>query len=414
MGSSISALLPGLDRDFSDGDMMRVSCVGAGPASLYLAILLKLRDPGAEITIFEQNPAGVTHGWGVVFFDGMVDSLWQHDPITARAILDQSFEWTDQVLDMDSVPLQRGVGRGYSIHRQKLLDVLARRASDIGVQILFETRIDHPDRLPESDLIVAADGAGSRLRHRNAQRFKTRISEGRNKYVWLGTTKVFDNFTFGLASTAAGWIWFHAYGFSREMSTLIVECSPETWAGLGFDRLDRDESLRRLEQIFRQQLAGQSLLSKASGDQALPWLNFRWVENRTWFADNLVLMGDAAHTTHFSIGSGTQLAIQDAMSLARNLQTHVDLHAALSSYDTERRSALKRPLAEARLSAKWFENIADYTHLEASELLRILLSRRSVLLHHLPLGVYCRLDRITRQVPILQRARRVAAAAYKG
>jgi 2-polyprenyl-6-methoxyphenol hydroxylase-like FAD-dependent oxidoreductase len=393
---------------------MRIACVGAGPAGLYLAILMKIRDPQTEVTIFEQNPAGVTHGWGVVFFNSMVDGLWKNDPVTAQTILDQSYRWIDQVLDMNGHPPQRGLGGGFSMQRQHLLDILTQRAIDLGVKIHFEHKIARVDELPEADLIVAADGVGSRLRELNAHRFGTRITEGRNKYVWLGTTRVFENFTFGFAPTEVGWIWFHAYGFSEEMSTLIAECSHETWVGLGFDRLDRNEGLARLEKIFENQLAGHRLFSKASAEKGLSWLNFRWITNKRWYADNIVLMGDAAHTTHFSIGSGTQLAIQDAISLADSLRAHTDIQSTLASYEADRQQRMQRPYKEARLSAQWFENVADYIHLDAPEFLRIMLGRRSALLHHLPPGIYCQLDKLTKENAALQKIRKLASAFYHG
>ncbi|KLK91526.1 FAD-binding monooxygenase [Microvirga vignae] len=391
---------------------MRIACIGAGPAGLYLAILIKLRDPNTEITIFEQNPAGVTHGWGVVFFNDMVEALRKNDPVTADKILDQSFEWVGQILDMEGSPPLRGLGGGFSIGRQQLLDILTARAAALGVKIHFEHKITDASRLPDADVIVAADGASSRLRQLKADRFETQISEGRNRYVWLGTTKIFNNFTFGFAPTKAGWIWFHAYGFSQQMSTLIAECSSDTWTGLGFDRLGRDESLACLECIFEHHLAGHRLISKANADKGLPWLTFRWVKNIKWHADNIVLVGDSAHTTHFSIGSGTQLAIQDAISLATNLQAHTDVQAALKAYETERQHALLQPCKKAHLSAQWFESIPRYIQLDPSHFFTLLLSRRSPIVPLLPPAIYCQLDRITNKTQVLRKLRSLAATLY--
>lgn len=391
---------------------MRIACVGAGPAGLYLAILMKLHDSNTEITIFEQNPADVTHGWGVVFFNDMLESLRKNDAVTAEQILDQSFEWVDQVLDLKASPPVHGPGGGFSISRQQLLDILTTRAATLGVKIHFEHKITDASRLPDADVIVAADGAGSRMRQQKADRFGTQISEGRNRYVWLGTTKIFNNFTFGFAPTKAGWIWFHAYGFSQQMSTLVAECSSETWRGLGFDRLGRDESLAGLESIFEHHLAGHRLISKANADKGLPWLTFRWVENKKWYADNVVLVGDAAHTTHFSIGSGTQLAIQDVVSLASNLQAHTDVQAVLKAYQAERQRAMAQPSKQAHLSARWFESIPRYIQLDPEQFFRLLLSRRSPLVPLLPPAIYCRLDRSTNKNQMLRKLRSLAATFY--
>jgi anthraniloyl-CoA monooxygenase len=393
---------------------MRIACVGAGPAGLYLAILMKLRDPNAEITIFEQNPVGVTHGWGVVFFSDMVDALRKNDPVTADKILDQSFEWVGQVLDMEGSPPLRGPGGGFSIGRQQLLDILTARAAVLGVNIHFEHKITDASQLPDADMVVAADGAGSRLRQLKADRLGTQISDGRNRYVWLGTTKSFNNFTFGFAPTRAGWIWFHAYGFSRQMSTLIAECSSDTWTGLGFDRLGRDESLACLERIFAHHLTGHRLITRANTGEGLPWLTFRRVKNMKWYNDKIVLVGDAAHTTHFSIGSGTQLAIQDVISLARNMQAHTNVQAALKAYETERQQALAQPYNWARLSAQWFEGIPHYIQRNPSDFFTLLLSRRSPIIPLLPPAIYCQLDRITNRKQVLRKLRSLGATLYHG
>jgi 2-polyprenyl-6-methoxyphenol hydroxylase-like FAD-dependent oxidoreductase len=372
---------------------MNIACVGAGPAGLYLAILMKLHDANNEVTIFEQNPVGVTHGWGVVFWEDLLDSLRDNDPDSARDILSHSFGWSGQVLDVSGKPQLHDGGGGFGIGRQRLLDILANRATELGVKIRFEHEIDDIAEPPlrHADLIIASDGAGSQIRRRHADRFGTKISVGRNKYVWLGTNRIFDAFTFGFVPSEAGWIWFHAYAFDDSTSTFIVECSPETWKGLGFDTLDANESLKLLERIFDRYLNGFRLISHSVKGNGLPWLNFRGIANRTWHLDNIVLVGDAAHTTHFSIGSGTQLAIQDAISLAKSLQAWGNVQPALQAYESERRHALEGPRREARLSAQWFENIPRYINTEAQQFFRLLRSRRSRLMPYLPPGVYYRM-----------------------
>jgi 2-polyprenyl-6-methoxyphenol hydroxylase-like FAD-dependent oxidoreductase len=379
---------------------MKIACVGAGPAGLYFSILMKLRDPANDITVYERNPAGVTHGWGVVFWDDLVADLRANDPESAREILDHSFSWIDQVVAVKGGKPARGGGTGYGICRRQLLDVLRKRATDLGVTIRFEHEIVNPAQLPEADVIVAAEGVGSQLRRLHPDQFRTRIDLGRNKYVWLGTSRVFDAFTFGLVPTPAGWIWFHAYGYSPDRSTFIVECSPETWKGLGFDRLNAEQSLSRLENIFQEHLDGHRLLGHSSSEEALPWLNFRILTNEKWHVGNVVLVGDAAHTAHFSIGSGTRLAIQDVIALAAHLGENADLKSALEAYEKERQFAMLRPQREARLSAEWFENIPRYATLNGQQLFALLLERRSRLVSRVPPWLYYQLYRAKRIPPV--------------
>jgi 2-polyprenyl-6-methoxyphenol hydroxylase-like FAD-dependent oxidoreductase len=374
---------------------VKVACVGAGPASLYLAILLKRNDPQNEVTIFEQNRSGVTDGWGVVFWDDLVRDLHENDPETATAIVDQSYRWVDQVLDIAGQPKVRVQSTGFSIRRHNLLNILVARAVGLGVKVQFEHTIVDTSELHDMDLIVAADGAGSRLRQLHEDRYKTTISIGRNKYVWLGAKKVFDSFNFGFVKTEAGWIWFHAYGCDEETSTFIVECSPETWSALGFDTLGVQDSLSLLERIFAQQLSGSRLVSRSSEEASLPWLNFRTVRNQAWYAHNFVLIGDAAHTTHFSIGSGTRLAMQDAMALATHLRNSADIAAGLEAYQRDRRRAISLPQREAHFSARWFENIDRYIGFEAPHFFALMQSRRSPWLARMPPLVYHRLSKAT-------------------
>jgi anthraniloyl-CoA monooxygenase len=391
---------------------MKIACIGAGPAGLYFAILMKLRDAQNEVTLFERNPSGTTHGWGVVFWDDLVADLRANDPDTAKAILDRSFCWTDQVVAVKGGKPAHGGGTGYGICRRALLDILRRRAAELGVTIRYECEITCPTQLPEADVIVAADGVGSYLRRLHEEEFETRIEPGRNKYVWLATPRVFEAFTFGLVPTRAGWIWFHAYGYSRTMSTFIVECSPQTWKGLGLDTLDAERSLRLLESLFEDQLEGHRIVSHGSTDERLPWLNFRNLTNGRWHFGNVVLLGDAAHTTHFSIGSGTRLAMQDAIALANSLHENQNVQAALAAYESERQLAMLRPQREARLSAAWFENIPRYAALDGPQLFALLLDRRSRLVSHLPPRLYYALYKAKR-IPLVRVLYRRAAMAVE-
>src|SRR5262245_26416298 len=311
---------------------MRIACVGGGPAGLYFAILMKANDPGHDVRIFERSPRGHTYGWGVVFWDDLLEQLEASDPATASAISESSFCWNGQLLAVeDKEPVHVG-GHGYGIGRQRLLDLLVERARSLGVRVEVESEIESRDDLGDAGLTVACDGVNSPMRRLHRELFRTDVVAGANKYIWLATSQVFDAFTFAFVHTRAGWIWCHAYGFDESTSTFIAECSPDTWTGLGFDQLGEVDTAQRLEQIFELQLQGHPLRSKAS-QGSTPWLSFRTVTNANWHAGNVVLMGDAAHTTHFTIGSGTRLALEDAISLATSLQEESNLATALERYE---------------------------------------------------------------------------------
>jgi anthraniloyl-CoA monooxygenase len=382
---------------------MRIACVGGGPAGLYLAILMKRRDPGHDVTVFERNPAGVTYGWGVVFWDDLLEELRANDPPTAQAIAEEAFRWEDQHILVDSQPPATLPGFGYSMRRQRLLDILTARARELGVGVRFESEVEDPARLGRPDLVVACDGVNSRLRRRHPDGFGTRIDTGRNRYMWLGTTKVFESFTFAFVQTPAGWIWCHAYGFDAGTSTFIVECQPETWARLGFGRLGLDDSIRRLERLFEPQLDGHRLVAQAPASDRTPWLGFRTVTNERWHHGNVVLAGDAAHTTHFTIGSGTKLAIEDAIGLATALGDHGGLESALAAYEQDRRRALLLLQQEARNSARWFENLPPYIRLGSPQFAALLHHRRSPLLTRMSPAVYYRLRRTIERLPLFDR-----------
>ena len=387
---------------------MRIVCVGGGPAGLYFAILMRER-ANHEITVLERNPAGVTYGWGVVFWEDLLAQLHGSDPVTARRIEANAFRWKGERLAVNGTEPIDVEGGGYGIARQRLLDLLLERALSLGVRIQFECEVAHLSQLPDADLIVGCDGVSSRFRQLHGDAFGTAVSVGRNKYIWLGTSKVFNVFTFAFVETAAGWIWCHAYGFDDETSTFIVECAPETWAGLGFDRLGEDDTLRLLEQLFASQLDGNPLRAKGG---AL-WLNFRTLTNEKWHLENAVLMGDAAHTTHFTIGSGTKLALEDAISLATKVHEGEPVKPALEAYERERRLALRPVQTDAQFSAQWFEQIPRWAHLEPARFFALLHERRSPLLPHLPPQLYYRLHRATHEIAVLRRLRKWAAPRIK-
>ena len=392
---------------------MRVACVGGGPAGLYFAILMKARDEANEVTVFERNPAGVTYGWGVVFWDDLLDELRATDAEAAHEISANAFQWNGELLAVEGRDPVRVEERGYAIGRRHLLELLLGRARALGVDVRFDCTIERASQSGGADLVVACDGAGSRLREHDRHRFGTRLRVGRNRYIWLGTDKVFDAFTFGFVETTAGWIWCHAYGFDEGASTFIVECAPETWTAVGFDQLGQDQTLRRLEHLFASYLDGHRLRSSRQADGRADWLNFRTVTNEVWHHENVVLMGDAAHTTHFTIGSGTKLALEDAIALAGKLDGGLPLKAALAAYGAERRRALGSAQADARFSAKWFESVPRYIKLDPVRLFALLHERRSPLVPWITPDAYYLLHRATREIPALRQLRRWAAPHIK-
>jgi len=352
---------------------MRITCVGGGPAGLYFAVLAKLADPAHEVTVLERNPAGVTYGWGVVFWDDLLDDLFRYDPVSARRIWDAARKWDEYEVRVPGKSLTHLAGYGFSLGRRRLLDILAERAGELGVEVRYRAEVTD---CPQADLVVVCDGARSRIRDRHADHFGTDIDVGRNKYIWLGTPHVFRTFAFGFEQTPAGWIWFHAYPFDADTSTFIVECTPETWAALEFDRLDAQRGCARIQEIFAAHLDGQPLVDHRAETGSTGWLNFRRITNQRWDHGNVVLMGDVAHTTHFAIGSGTKLAMQDAMALADAVAADDDLAVALERYEYRRKTALAPLQRAAKASSVWFEQVSDYVDLPAKQFSYALSNRR--------------------------------------
>ena len=343
---------------------MKIVCIGGGPAGLYFAISAKLRDAGHEITVIERDPAGATYGWGVVYWDDLLDMLFRNDLDSASAVRAASVLWQEQRVILRSEQTAYLPGYGFSVGRAALLDILAQRAIELGIDVQTCHEVDDPSATTDADLVVVADGANSRVRQRHGDHFGARVDIGGSPYIWLGTDKVFNSFTFAFEQTSAGWVWFHAYPSSAGISTCIVECAQATWQALGFDSLGSEDSARLLEKIFEHALDGHALISQSRGEPAR-WLRFTQVTNNTWYHDNLVLIGDAAHTTHFTLGSGTRLAMIDAVMLAQSVYEHEDLSAALLDYDQRGRAALRPIQAAARTSMAWFERADRYLDRDA-------------------------------------------------
>jgi len=367
---------------------MRVACLGGGPAGLYFAISMKLRDPAHEIDVFERNRSGDTFGWGVVFSDQTVDNLMANDPVSAAVIADNFAHWDDIDVAVGDASITSS-GHGFiGIGRKRLLQILTARALELGVNVRFETEFSTDlSTYGNYDLIVAADGINSAIRTQHEDKFGVDIQLRRNKFCWLGTTRLFDAFAFLFEKTEHGWVWAHAYRFDATHSTFIVECSPETWEGLGLDKMEQAESIAFCEKLFARHLDGHALITNAGhlrGSAA--WINFRRILCKKWSFDNVVLLGDAAHTAHFSIGSGTKLALEDAIKLAQVLSRPgmadpANLPAALAEYEAERHVEVLKIQNSARNSTDWFETLDRYLDFDLPQFAYSLMTRSQRVAH---------------------------------
>ncbi len=361
---------------------MRVACLGGGPAGLYFAIAMKLADPAHDIVVVERNRPYDTFGWGVVLSDATLANLKASDPESAEAIRREFVYWDDIAVFYRGA-VTRSSGHGFcGIGRKRLLHILQDRAHALGVALRFETEIDSLEPYHGHDLIVAADGANSKVRAALADVFKPDIDVRACKYIWLGTHQKFDDaFTFVFEETEHGWIWAHAYQFDAETATFIVECSEATWRSFGFDRMNREETLAACERIFAKNLGGRGLMTNARHLRGSAWLNFNRVLCQSWSHDNVVLMGDAAATAHFSVGSGTKLALESAIALAQYLHTEPTMPAAFRRYEDERRTEVLRLQSAARNSTEWFEEVERYLHLDPVQFNYSLLTRSQRISH---------------------------------
>lgn len=335
---------------------MRIVVVGAGPAGLYFSILMKRRDPSHQIRVVERNRADDTFGFGVVFSDATMDNLAAADPESHAAITSQFWHW-DEIDTFVRGEKLTSTGHGFAgMSRQKLLTVLQDRARQLGVDLVFETEVtDYEALRAEADLLVGADGIASGVRQRYADAFGPSIDERPNRFVWLGTTVPFDAFTFYFKENAHGLWRVHAYRYEPERSTFIVECTEETFAATGLDPDDEAATVAYCAELFADELRGHPLLENRS-----IWRRFPTVHNRRWHHQNVVLIGDAVHTAHFSVGSGTKLAMEDAIALADHLERETDLPRALSAYEAERRPGVESLQRAAQASLEWFENTERY------------------------------------------------------
>ncbi len=353
--------------------MKRIICLGGGPAGLYAAILLRKALPGIRVEVYERNRPDDTFGWGVVFSDQTMENFRAADPQTHAAILASFHHWDDIAIHFRGQRLLSS-GHGFAgISRKRLLNLLQERARELGVHQSFQHEVTDTADFRDADLIIAADGVNSRTRVSQAAVFEPDVDVRKCRFIWLGTTQKFDAFTFAFEQTEHGWFQIHAYQFSADLSTVIVETREETWKAHGLDRATTAQSIDFCEGLFGRYLGGHRLQSNANHLRGSSWLNFNRVMCRKWHHGRTVLIGDAAHTAHFSIGSGTKLAMEDAICLTRHvsaaglLAAKGDLDYALGAYHEERHLEVLKLQSAARNRMEWFENVARYVHLPAEQ-----------------------------------------------
>lgn len=363
---------------------MKIACLGGGPAGLYFAISMKLRQPKAQITVFERNKADDTFGWGVVLSDEALGNLAVNDSVSAEAIR-ANFAYWDDVAVVHAGHRTVSGGHGFAgIGRMKMLLILQDRARELGVDLRYETEASDIEALSaEYDLVVAADGLNSRVRSAWAEHFKPDVDTRLCKFIWLGTKQKFDDaFTFIFEQTEHGWIWAHAYQFDDETATFIVECTQETWDNFGFEHMSKEQIVETCRVAFAEHLGGHDLMSNANHLRgSAVWINFPRVNCEKWYHRNVVLMGDAAATAHFSIGSGSRLAFDSAIALATYLDSEPGLEAAFAKYQDERRLDVLRLQSAARNSLEWFEEVERYLDMPPLQFAYSLLTRSQRISH---------------------------------
>ncbi len=362
---------------------MRAICLGGGPAGLYFAISLKLRQPEADVTVLERNKADDTFGWGVVLSDETLDNLELNDPVSAAEIRSHFAYWDDIALVHKGHKITSS-GHGFcGIGRHRLLMILQNRARTLGVDLQFETEVLAASAyMDDYDLVVACDGLNSKTRMEFEDAFKPDVDVRKCPFVWLGTHQKFDDaFTFIFEKTDKGWLWVHAYQFDDDTATFLVECSQQTYDNYGFADMSQAESIAICEEVFKDHLGGHALMTNANHIRGSAWIHFPRVLCEHWSHKNVVLLGDASATAHFSIGSGTKLALESAISLAKHVDADAHLETAFQAYEASRRLEVLRLQSAARNSVEWFEDVERYLDLDPVQLNYSMLTRSQRISH---------------------------------
>jgi len=368
---------------------MNIVCIGGGPAGLYFSLLMKKQNPAYQITVVERNRPYDTFGWGVVFSDQTLGNLMNADEATARSILQSFNHWDDIDIHFKGEKVTSG-GHGFcGIGRKRLLNILQQRCEELGVRLVFETEVADDQEIAaayQADLVIASDGLNSRIRTRYADSYQPNIEARQCRFVWLGTKKKFDAFTFAFKETPHGWFQAHIYQYDGDTSTFIVEAPETVWRAAGLEDMSQEQGIAFCERLFADQLDGHALMSNAPHLRGSNmWIKFPRIVCGQWVhwngATPVVLMGDAAHSAHYSIGSGTKLALEDAIELARCFAEHGEAKAALDAYQSVRAIEVIKIQSAARNSMEWFENVARYTAMDAPQFAYSMLTRSQRLSH---------------------------------